>query len=185
MKLRNVVAILILILIAVSAHFVRGAFAQEALLSSPLAAPSSDTQLHALSSTRFHFITLKQFHAALFTPGGHDQPLSGSEVQILNAGLNTFLTSPGREELLLEALRQDKAVRLQFSVPEAEEDYEMTNHPTKPLAYRLEPKIRQVPTSIEIRPLLDQPAAFQIVLAKGDARYAYSVDWAGNISRLS
>src|SRR3989338_1762651 len=140
-KLRNVVAILILILIAVSAHFVRGAFAQEALFSSPLTASSSDTKLHALSSTRFHFITLKQFHAALFTPGGHERPLSGSEVQILNAGLNAFLTSPGREELLLEALRQNKAVRLQFSVPEAEEDYEMTNHPTKPLVYRLEPKI--------------------------------------------
>jgi len=61
----------------------------------------------------------------------------------------------------LKALRDGKAVRLRFTVPKQSSDYEMLQHPTKPLLYRLEPVTKEEPVSIEIQPLLDGPLAFK------------------------
>ena len=144
---------------------------------------SSKEKLQALQLTRFHFITLKQFHAALFTFGGEQNAPSNSEAEILNAGLNAFLSSPGRETALLEALRQNKAIHLLFSIPKAEEgSYGVARDPNRSIAYRLEPVVRRVPASVEIRPLLDRPVAFQITIKKGNEHYSYYVDWAGKIT---
>ena len=177
-----------------------GGYAQESILSGSFPSPVSPKEkLQALQLTRFHFITLKQFHAALFSfsatqrwadpssGGGEDKnTISNSEAEILNAGLNAFLSSPGRETTLLEALRQNKAIQLRFSVPEREEAaYDMVDHSDKPLLLQLKPLLKSVPASIEVRPLLDRPVAFQITLRKGTEHYSYYVDWAGKITRLA
>ena len=78
-----------------------------------------------------------------------------------------------------------KAIRLRFSVPEQGKDYEMISNPDKPLLFQLKPVIREVPATVEIRPVLDQPIAFKITLKKGDERHLYQVDWAGNITSAS
>lgn len=160
-------------------------FAQDNIVSSSFPVSSAKEKLHALALTRFHFITLKQFHSALFSFGAEQHSLSDSEARILNAGLNAFLASPDRETALLEALRQNKAIQLRFSVPEQGKAYQVMNHPTKPLAYRLEPMTSLTPASIDIQPLLDEPIAFQIVLHKGTERYRYHVDWSGKVIHLA
>lgn len=185
MKLRHYIAVVLILLIILGAHFVKHAFAQEAVLPNAFQVRSPEEKLHALALTRFHFITLKQFHSALFSFSEDRKVLRETEAQVLNAGLNAFLTKPGRENLLLEALRQNKSVQLKFFIPRVGTDYEMVPHPTKPLLYRLEPIQKGVPAVVEIKPLLDQPIAFKITLKRGEERFSYDVDWAGHITRIS
>lgn len=176
---------MLLIIIVVFSFFIRRSFAQESIISNSLTLSSPEEKLHALTLTRFHFITLKQFHSALFSIEGDQDPLSDSEAYILNTALNAFLTSSGRETMLLEALRRNKAIQLRFSVPEtAAGAYQVIMHPTKPLLYRLKPASTSVPATIKIKPLLDKPIAFQISIQKGNERHAYNVDWSGKISRM-
>lgn len=146
--------------------------------------PASATdRLQALSTTRFHFMTLKQFQTSLFTRGEAEQSISKAEARLLNVGLNAFLISAKREELLLAALRQNKAVRIRFRVPEqAGNGYQVVNHPTKKLTYRLKPVVMQSEAVIEIRPLFNGSIAFQVTLEKGDERFEYDINWAGWIS---
>ncbi len=171
------------------------AFSQDNLISSGLGSgsfsvsintpsvASPQDKLHALESTRFHFITLKQFHSMLFTPDttNPENKISESQARVLNTALNSFLTQSGRETLLLEALRQNRSVRLQFNIPQKETEYRIVDNPDKPLAYRFEPVVHAVSAIIEIKPLLDQPVAFEITLKKGNERYIYDVDWSGRI----
>ena len=185
MKLRNYITVLTVRILALGPLGLPASFAQEPLMSSSLSTPSSDEKLHALTLTRFHFITLKQFHSALFSQGVDQNFISNSEAEMLNTALNAFLTSAGRETTLLEALRQNKAIKLRFSILEEENTYEIETHPTKPLLYHLEPVTRRIPVVIEIRPLLDSPMAFQITLENGNEHCLYNVDWAGKIDRAS
>lgn len=169
------------------------AFSQDSLITSGLASgsfaistspvTSSQDKIQALESTRFHFITLKQFHSSLFTAvaTSPENKISESQAQILNAALNSFLTQAGRETLLLEALRQNRSVRLQFNVPQQTNEYQIIDNPDKPLAYQFKPVINSVPATIEIKPILDKPVAFQITLKKGSERYVFDVDWSGRI----
>ncbi|GEM_PF-3349026 len=164
------------------------AFSQDSLTSSfsiSVNAPSVSSpqdKLHALESTRFHFITLKQFHSSLFTNDkASDHKISDMDARLLNGALNTFLTRAGRETLLLEALRQNRSVRLKFNIPQKTEEYKIIDNPDKPLAYRLEPVVRSVPATIEIKPLLDKPVAFEITVKKGKERYLYDINWSGKI----
>jgi len=161
-------------------------FAQESIISASFPTPSPKEKLQALQSTRFHFITLKQFHSALFSFGDDQKSISNSEAEILNAGLNAFLASSGRETALLEALRKNKAIQLKFSVPQEEKGtYDVVDNPDKPLLYQLKPILKSVPATIEVKPLLDRPVAFQITLRKGAEHYSYYVDWAGKLSRIA
>lgn len=165
--------------------------AQEALGAVSVTAPSvsfanptsPQDKLQALSLTRFHFIALKQFHSNLFSKGEADQSITREEARLLNVGLNAFLLSADRERLVLEALRQNKAIHFRFTVPEQPGNgYQVVNHPTKELVYRLKPVVTQSTAVIEIRPLFDGPIAFQITLEKGNERADYEVNWAGWIS---
>ena len=185
MRFRNYILVLVFTILALIS-LVSWAFAQESLISTSLPEPSSKEKLHALSLTRFHFITLKQFHSSLFSETVAENPISDEEARILNTALNAFLTSAERETLLLEALRQNKSIRLRFSVREEENGtYEMEEHPTKELAYHLTPVVRSVPIVIEIKPLLDRPVAFQVSLVKGNERRLYEVGWSGTMTRIS
>jgi len=150
--------------------------------SSPITLFSQDDRLHAVALTRFHFNTLKQFHSNLYQVGEAEQSISAEEAGILNIGLNAFLTSPEREALLLKALRNNKAVQLKFTMPEKSSDFDMVDHPTQKLVYRLKPLVRQVPAVIEVRPILDGPIAFEIVIEKGRDIHIYDVNWSGWIS---
>jgi hypothetical protein len=152
--------------------------AQDSLYSGSVSLTSAEDQLYALALTRFHFLTLKQFHSALFSFGQDQNPISESEARLLNIGLNAFLASTGRETLLLDALRENKAVQLRFSVPEEKTVLRLP-------FYEAEPTAPSIPASIEIKPLLDRPVAFQISLEKEGGRNSYNVDWAGKITRLS
>lgn len=187
MKIQKFITILLIWILFTGQNFAPSASTQDDFGQISLSIPSPQEKLHALALTRFHFITLKQFHSALFSSSGEGGKLvSESQAQILNAGLNAFLTSSKRETMLLDALRQNKSVQLRFSVPEIVEDaYEVIDHPTKPLLYRLEPVKRLVPTTVEIKPFLDKPIAFEITLQKGSERHHYEVDWAGRIARIS
>jgi len=128
-------------------------------------------------------MALKQFHSNLFSKGEADRSVSLEEARLLNTGLNAFLLSPDRERLILEALRQNKAVRFRFSVPEQPGNgAQVVNHPTKELVYRLKPVVSYSTAVIEIRPLFDGPIAFQITLEKGNERADYEVNWAGWVS---
>jgi hypothetical protein len=184
MKLRNYILITLFTLVALTS-FISWVFAQDALVTTSIAKPASEEKLHALSLTRFHFITLKQFHSALFSDRETENSISDEEARMLNTALNAFLTSAERETLLLEALRQNKAIRLRFSVREEQEDvYEMETHPTKDLVLHLKPVVRSVPIVIEIRPLLDRPVAFQVSVVRDKARRMYEVDWSGKMSQI-
>ena len=186
MKTLTRLTVLFVTLVSLVGFAVPTGFAQESIISASFPTPSSPKEkLHALQSTRFHFITLKQFHSALFSFGENQNTLSNSEAEILNAGLNAFLSSPRREIALLEALRQNKAIQLKFSVSQQEEAYDIVDNPNKPLLYQLKPLLKSVPASIEVRPLLDRPVAFQITLKKGNEHYSYYVDWAGKITHLA
>ena len=142
---------------------------------------SADEALHALSLTRFHFMTLKELHTDLFSKS-KDQIISSFDAGILNTGLDTFLMSPSRETILLEALRQNKAVRLQFSISQAKPgEYRMVNHPYKTLLSRFEPLTESIPVTITIQPILDEPVAFHITLTKDGESHVYKVDWSSKI----
>ena len=104
---------------------------------------------------------------------------------MFNAGLNSFLTQAGRETLLLEALRHNRAVRLRFEIPQKTGEFQMIDNPDRPLAPQLESVIRTVPVAIEIKPLFDKPVAFEITLKKGNERYVYDVDWSGRITCIT
>ncbi len=184
LKLKHLTVLLVAVVSLVGFAIPTG-FTQESIISASFPAPSPKEKLHALQLTRFHFITLKQFHSALFSFGDDQSTLTNSEAEILNAGLNAFLSSPGRETALLEAMRKNKAIQLKFSVSQQEEAYDIVDNPDKPLLYQLKPLLKSVPASIEVRPLLDRPVAFQITLKKGNERYSYYVDWAGKITRLA
>lgn len=184
MKLRNYILITLFTLVALTS-FISWVFAQDAFVTTSIAKPASGEKLHALSLTRFHFITLKQFHSELFSDAGTENSISDEEARMLNAALNAFLTSAERETLLLEALRQNKAIRLRFSVREEQEGvYEMETHPTKDLVVHLKPVVRSVPIVIEIRPLLDRPVAFQVSVVRDRTRRMYEVDWSGKMSQI-
>jgi len=148
--------------------------------SSPITVFSQEDKLHAVTLTRFHFNTLKQFHSNLYQVGEAEQSISAEEAGILNIGLNAFLTSPEREALLLKALRNNKAVQLKFTVPETSSDFDMVK--TQKLVYRLKPLVERVPAVIEVRPILDGPIAFEIVIEKGRDIHIYDVNWSGWIS---
>ncbi len=187
-----------LLTILISSLFITPvAFSQDGLISTGLAsgsfaistAPvtSSQDKIQALESTRFHFITLKQFHSALFTSvtTSSGNKISESQAQILNAELNSFLTQAGRETLLLEALRQNRSVRLRFNIPEKTNEYQIVDNPDKPMAYQFKPVVNSVPATIEIKPLLDKPVAFEITLKKGSEQYVFDVDWSGRITCIT
>jgi len=185
-KTLNHLTVLLVTIVSLAGFAVPTGFAQESMISTSFPASSPKEKLHALQLTRFHFITLKQFHSALFSFGEDRNVLSNSEAEILNAGLNAFLSSPGRETTLLEALRQNKAIQLKFSVPKKEEGaYDVIDDPNRPLLYQLKPLLKSTPASIEVRPLLDRPVAFQITLKNGNEHYSYYVDWAGKITHLA
>ncbi len=175
------------IFISVVTSFVLGIFlsshlyAQDRLASSSVSLLSPEDKLQALASTRFHFITLKQFHTGLFSFAERGKDLSETEASLLNAGLNVFLTSAERETTLLNALRQNKSVQIKFPVSENENAYEVVDHPTKPLLYHLQPAVRNTSATVEVKPLLDKPIAFQITLTKDGEEHLYSIDWSGNM----
>lgn len=188
-----------LLTILISSLFITPvAFSQDSFITSGLASGSlsiantsavvsPQEKIQALESTRFHFITLKQFHSALFTSvtTSSGDKISEPQAQILNAALNAFLTQAGRETLLLEALRQNRSVRLRFNVPEKTKEYQIVDNPDKPLAYQFKPVVSAVPATIEIKPLLDKPVAFEITLKKGNERYVFDVDWSGRITCIT
>ena len=107
--------------------------------------------------------------------------MSETAAYILNVGLNAFLTSPNRETLLLDALRQNKSVRVRFSASTGEQTYQVLQHPEKPLVYRLEPVDETTPVSIELQPFLDGPVAFQVAVESSGRRFSYNIDWSGKI----
>ena len=159
--------------------------AKEAVPQAAFTASSPNDKLYALDITRFHFLSLKQFHSVLFSFNDYRGFFNETQVRLLNAGLNAFLNSTDRENLMLEALRSNKAVQLRFSIPEKGPGYEVLDHPTKPLLYRLEEEAKNVPVAVEILPLLDGPIAFQISVEKGKERLIYDVDWTGKIMGFS
>ena len=185
-------AFALLTILTLGSFFTPVAFSQDGLVGSGLASgsfsismntpsvSSPQEKLHALESTRFHFITLKQFHSGLFTDNG-DHKISDPDARVLNAAINAFLTQSGRETMLLDALRQNIPVRLRFNIPQKTDEYQIIDNPDMPLAYQLEPVVRSIPATIEIKPLLDKPLAFQITLKKGNERYVYDVDWSGRV----
>lgn len=186
-----IVTLLTLNLLVLPAVFAQDSLAASAIGSSAFSIQQSSIQsgqekLQALESTRFHFITLKQFHSSLFTVFTQDEKnkISELDAQILNAALNSFLTQAGREMTLLQALREERSVVLKFAIPE-QEKYEVVENPDQPHAYQLEPVYRSSPASIEIKPLLDQSVAFEITLIKKNERYLYEVDWAGKITCIT
>jgi hypothetical protein len=152
-----------LVLTSILAHFILGIFlssqslyAQDGLARSAVSLTSPEDKLQALASTRFHFITLKQFHSGLFSSAGEKGELTPLDASLLNAGLNVFLTSTDRETVLLDALRQNKSVRIKLPVSE-----------------------------IEVKPVLDKPFAFQIILIKDGEEHLYRVDWSGKVATES
>lgn len=184
MNAKKIILVFVGIFVVISSLVLPSVFSQTDLGSVSLSVPSVKDKVHALELTRFHFITLKQFHSGLFSLNEDKKTLSDSEAQILNAGLNAFLNSVGRETMLLEALRQDRAVQLRFQVPQSENTYKMIDHPTKPLVYHLESANRSLAAAVEIKPFLDKPVAFEITLRQGKGKHRYQVDWAGQIARM-
>ena len=140
---------------------------------------SPEEKLHAFSLTRFHFTTLKQFHSNLFGRGEAEHVMSKREAGLLNTGIQTFLLEAHREIYLLKALRENKAVRVNFSRPQ---QAQVLVEPGNKEVYQLKPTVTHAPATIEIRPLLDGPIAFQITLEEGHDRYVYDVNWAGWVS---
>lgn len=149
------------------------------LSSTSFPASTMDDGFRARELTRFHVTTLKAFHSELFDAAENSSILCESDASLLNTALDTFLTLDDRASLLLAALREDKAVRLTFSVKEKTEDYEMVKDPSQELLFRFEPKVSRVPVSVDIRPMLDGPIAFEITLAHDSDSQVYFVDWAG------
>ena len=137
-------------------------YAQEPLAANSVSLVSGEDKLQALASTRFHFITLKQFHSSLFSSAQKKGELTELEAGLLNAGLNVFLTSAERETMLLEALRENRSVRINLPVSKNEEVCD-----------------------IEVKPLLDKPIAFQIILNQDGKEHLYRVDWSGNMATES
>lgn len=158
---------LLTILLCLSLGLESSLFAQEAAfrVSSP------NEKLYAMDATRFHLGSLKQFYTVLYSFDQYKGFFTELDARILNMGLNAFLTSQDREELLLKALRTNQSVRLRFKVPERKA--------------RLDPTVKDVPVTIEIQPLLDGPSAFRITMEKETAKVAYDLDWAGHVVGFS
>jgi hypothetical protein len=186
MKNLKLVTFLLVVALLTAGFSLPGGWAAEAFSAPSLTASSPTNQLYALDITRFHFMSLKHFHSILFSSNQYRGFFTEPDAKLLNVGLNAFLSSKDRESLLLEALRADKAVRLRFMIPEKSPgDFEMINHPTKPLLYRLEPEVKRVPVVVRIQPLLDGPVAFQITVEKDGENLNYDVDWAGQVIGFS
>jgi len=143
---------------------------------------STDEKLHALTLTRFHFKTLKALHAGLYSDRSNRAMLDTGDAEILDAGIAALLASDTREEIILEALRQNMAVRLNFSVPEEPVSSETRKRRRD---RRLIDEPQDLAVSLEFRPLLDGPTAFEITLEKGRSRYCYDVNWAGRIDGMA
>ena len=172
-----------MILLVLCSVLIRQSFAQEQVVAKPLSHPSPDDPLQAYTLTRFHFITLRQFHGSLFSPLGGKHALSDLEARLLNAGLNQFLTQANREMMLLEALRQGGAILLRFTLGEEGEEDHVSRSAQESLLDPGPPEVQTMPLELEIQPLLDRPVAFEVRLLMGDVCYFYDVDWWGNISR--
>ena len=156
--------------------------AQEQFLTSTFTSP--EEVLHAASATRFHFISLNNFRSSISSVFPVESKVSEADLSVLNAGLNAFLTSPGREAVLLDALRYEKAIRVSFVTPQGESVADLVKDPSKPLLYRFEPESRAQYASVEIQPLLDGPNAFRILVKKDMTYLVYDINWAGNIAHF-
>lgn len=161
MKRKNRLLVSVLVSLILGIFLSSTLYAQDRLAASSASLISPEDKLQALASTRFHFITLKQFHSGLFTFVDQKKEMSEAEASLLNAGLNVFLTSAERETMLLDALRKNKSVQIKLPVSEN--------------------VVRDTSTTIEVKPLLDKPVAFQITLTQGEERRLYDVDWSGNM----
>ena len=159
-------------------------FAQQQLdlTSGSFTTQNPEEKLHAVSLTRFHFSSLKTFQSELFDYVESQKKLANGDASLLNSALDAFLTSASRENLLLTALRERKAVQLKFVLRKKSETARMVQHPRKELLYRFQPMVEEVPVVIEIRPLLDGPRAFEIDVSKGKEHRRINVDWAGQIA---
>lgn len=159
MRLKKQLLISMVASLAWGMVFSSSLYAQEHLAASPVSLGSPEDKLQALASTRFHFIALKQFHSSLFSSAEQKKELSVWDAALLNAGLNIFLTSSERETVLLDALRKNESVQIKFPVSENEDV-----------------------STIEVKPLLDQPIAFKITLIKDGEEHLYRVDWSGHVA---
>jgi hypothetical protein len=172
-----------LFILAIVPTFAFPLFAQQQIDMAPPTLPitTSDHDVHALTLTRFHFTTLKEFHSEVFRAAGKHDELTASDAKLINRALNAFFETSSRADLVLEALRQSKAIRLSFKVQEKTDGYKMAKDPSKELLYHFEPLMKSVPVVVEIRPLLDGPIAFEITLSRQESVSSYAVDWAGKI----
>ena len=161
MRLKNRISVTILANLILGVFLSSSLYAQDRLAGSSVSLVSPEDKLQALASTRFHFITLKQFHTGLFSFAERGKDLSEAEASLLNAGLNVFLTSAERETMLLDALRRNQSVQIKLLVSEN--------------------VVQARSATIEVKPLLDKPVAFQITLTQGEERHFYDVDWSGNM----
>ena len=162
MRLKKPLLISVVATLAWGILFSASLYAQEGLRANSAALVSPEDKLQALASTRFHFITLKQFHSGLFSSAEQGKGLSETDASLLNVGLNVFLTSADRETALLDALRRNEAVQIKFPVSDNENA-----------------------SMVEVKPLLDKPIAFQITLTKNGEEHLYSVDWSGHVTSES
>lgn len=128
-------------------------------------------KLYAMDATRFHLGSLKQFNSLVFSFNDFKGFFTEKDARILNLGLNAFLDSKDRETLLLNALRSNQAVKLDFSIPERRSHLDVTS--------------KQIPVTLKITPLLDGPNAFQITIVNGSHELVYDVDWAGQVVGFS
>ena len=128
---------------------------------------SPNEKLYAMDATRFHVGSLKQFYTVLGAFDQYQGFFSELDARILNMGLNAFLSSQDREELLLKALRTNQSVRLRFKVSERKSHLDET--------------AKNIPVSVEIQPLLDGPSAFKITVQKEAAKLLYDLDWTGQV----
>ncbi len=143
-----------------------------------------DEALQALNATRFHFMSLMKFRSEIFSAAPEDGKMSQSDILILRAGLNTFLSSVGREKMLLEALRQNKAIRISFMTPKGQSVADTLKDPANPVLYQFEPAFRAQRASVEIQPFFDEQNAFRILVRKETTYQVYDIGWAGNIAHI-
>jgi len=188
-RLKLTIATLTILLCVLSSSPV-AIWAQEGLISpaaslgiSSQTISKPDDRIYAITLTRFHFITLKQFHSGLFTSGVRKGAISDHHALLINKGLNAYLTSTMREKLMLKAMRENKSVELRFNVSEETSDYVMVPHPRRELLFHYAPEVKQVETVIEIQPLMDGPNAFQVTLRKSGEDSIFHVDWHGEITQ--
>jgi len=68
-------------------------WAQEGAPIPSFSVSSQNDKLHAFDMTRFHVISLKQFHSVIFAANNYKGFFSEGDARILNIGLNAFLSS--------------------------------------------------------------------------------------------